>query len=883
MSDEEQDTKAASRVDVGHDLVVGDKHVEINYYVREDDGRFAEAEAHGVDLRRYLDDLLEEVGTIKIPGIRTRAGEALPPEPIEQLYTPLRSKEVRARDMGRVAHAKAQADAQPVPGKRGDDDGESEAQPVTLAELLSEHRHLLLLGQPGAGKSTFSDLVVCMLARDLVGARTPAAAAAAAAANDEKAEDEPALPWRTEYLGLSPERAPPLPALLRVRDLVGVLAREEECGDCRRPDDFGWILRLLAGRTQPTDASVDRGHDVRVQQWRDWLDAEGGDGALLILDGLDEAANTSVHERVVKIIRSACRQWSACRIIVTSRPFGVEGLLVRGHGFHRAEIDDFGPEEIELFVGKWSRAIYARAQKSAGRSARNLVEAIRGREDLRKLARNPVMLTCLCVIHYNGDGKLPHGRARVYRAILDWLLESRAEQRRADGYRDGLVQLALEELAVAMMKGTTRRPGKMATIDLGEAVRAIEASIRRYFPEKTNPEGPRPIGERFLRRECELSSAIEQTADNKLQFWHLTLQEYLVALKMARSDAWRREVDAHLDDRQWDEVIALIPGCMFDAIGPSRVDDLLEMTLDRDEGRGLLAEVKRLINLARVLDPLSAYGYELAPFLDERRTELKIAAMAIFTVEGAAQIPVGLRIAAAEVIGRWGDPRFEEGVDNFVDVPGLSIALGRYPVTVREFQRFIKDKGYERRELWDKDGWAWQQRRNRLQPSRWPRQIEHPTWPVTSVSWHETRAYCQWLVEGCELGVRLPTAAEWQHAATNVGEFPWSRVEAQYEIDEAEIAERRANYNKNVGSPTPVGVYPEGAGSTGHVDLAGNVWEWCDDGPSNTENSRWLKGGSWHSECDTLEATYSVPNWHSLDLVSGYSGFRVVVSREPVV
>ena len=872
MSDEEQETKAPGRVDVDGDLVAGDKNVVNNYYVRGDDGRFAEAEAHGVDLRRYLDDLLEEVGTIKIPGIRTRAGEALPPEPIEQLYTPLRSKEVRARDMGRIAHAEAQAR---VADERGDDDGESEAQRVTLAELLSEHRHLLLIGQPGAGKSTFSDLVVCMLARDLVGPRTPAAA------EDEKAEDEPALPWRTEYLGLSPERAPPLPALLRVRDLVGVLAREEECGDSRRPDDFGWILRLLAGRTQPTDASVDRGHDVRVQQWRDWLDAEGGDGALLILDGLDEAANTSVHERVVKIIRSACKQWSGCRIIVTSRPFGVEGLLVRGHGFHRAEIDDFGPEEIELFVGKWSRAIYARAQKSAGKSARNLLEAIRDREDLRKLARNPVMLTCLCVIHYNGDGKLPHGRARVYRAILDWLLESRAEQRRADGYRDGLVQLALEELAVAMMKGTTRRPGKMATIDLGEAVRAIEAPIRRYFPEKKNPEGPRPIGERFLRRECELSSAIEQTADNKLQFWHLTLQEYLVALRIARSDDWRREVEAHLDDRQWDEVIALIPGCMFDANGPSRVDDLLEMILDRDEGSGLLAEVKRLINLGRALAPLSAYGYELAPFLDERRADLKIEVMAIFTVEGAAQVPVALRIAAAEVIGRWGDPRFEEGVDNFVDVPGLGIALGRYPVTVGEFQRFVQDKGYERREVWDEDGQGWLRQQRRRQPWAWEAQVEHPTRPVFWVSWHEARAYCRWLQGRCGAEVRLPRADEWEHAATPPGgEFPWSKADSESEADGGEIAEHLANYNTNVGGTTPVGVYPGGAGPFGHVDLAGNVWEWCEDGPPDKEDRRWLKGGSWYDERGALAAASRLRHWRDFDNDRG--GFRVLVSREPV-
>ena len=340
MSDEEQEAKVSVRVDVDGDFVAGNKYVKNNYGPRGDE-RYAEAETHRVDLRRYLHDLLEEVGTIKIPGIRTGAGEALSPEPIEQLYTPLRSKEVRAREMGRVA----QADAERLVADEWDeeDGGEPETQRVTLVELFREHRHLLLFGQPGAGKSTFSKLVACMLARDLLGSQAPL-----------PEEDEPSRPWRTEHLGLRPDRPPPLPALLRVRDLVGVLAREEEDGDNRRPDDFGWILRLLARRTQPTDASADRGYDLRVQEWRDWLAAEDGEGALLILDGLDEAANTSVHERVVKIIRSACKEWARCRIVVTSRPFGAEGLLVRDHDFHRAEIDDFGPKEIELFVSKWS-------------------------------------------------------------------------------------------------------------------------------------------------------------------------------------------------------------------------------------------------------------------------------------------------------------------------------------------------------------------------------------------------------------------------------------------------------------------------------------------------------------------------------------------------
>ena len=39
---------------------------------------------------------------------------------------------------------------------------------------------------------------------------------------------------------------------------------------------------------------------------------------------------------------------------------------------------------------------------------------------MRRLATNPVMLTCLCVVHWN-EGRLPEGRSRVYRAVIRFL------------------------------------------------------------------------------------------------------------------------------------------------------------------------------------------------------------------------------------------------------------------------------------------------------------------------------------------------------------------------------------------------------------------------------------------------------------------------------
>ncbi|MGH7435037.1 MAG: formylglycine-generating enzyme family protein, partial [Polyangiaceae bacterium] len=89
--------------------------------------------------------------------------------------------------------------------------------------------------------------------------------------------------------------------------------------------------------------------------------------------------------------------------------------------------------------------------------------------------------------------------------------------------------------------------------------------------------------------------------------------------------------------------------------------------------------------------------------------------------------------------------------------------------------------------------------------------------PINCLTFYEAFAFCAWD------GGWLPTEAEWNYAAAGGAEqrvYPWSRPATSQEID-ARYAVYGEAHTQPVGSRSPFG-----DARWGHVDMAGNVWEW---------------------------------------------------------
>jgi len=158
--------------------------------------------------------------------------------------------------------------------------------------------------------------------------------------------------------------------------------------------------------------------------------------------------------------------------------------------------------------------------------------------------------------------------------------------------------------------------------------------------------------------------------------------------------------------------------------------------------------------------------------------------------------------------------------------------IDKYPITNNQYKKFTTETNY-------------------AEPIFWKNiKFNNPEQPVVGVNWTDAVAYANWA------GKRLPEEKEWEKASrgTDGREYPWGNVKPDQSLAVFDL-------DISKGAPTNVGTHPSGASPFGCYDMAGNIWEWCQEWYTE-EKYRVVRGGSWINHLNILSCSYrscSVP------------------------
>ncbi len=270
------------------------------------------------------------------------------------------------------------------PKRRREPSQDRESKPLTALHAVAKHNPVVLLGDPGSGKSTFVNYLAFRLA--------------AGSANRKTAFD--ARAWPRELADL-------VPIVVVLRDFAAGLDSRDLVGPHSLHDfiDAQLSVQKLEFAKPVLADALDKGR------------------AIVLLDGLDEIPDADARARTRDAVEAFIARYRKSRHIVTCRTLSYQDRRVQLAGATSFQIAPFDREKIHRFIRAW----YAELERIGTLNridAENLGTRLRTsveRVDLRRLAPNPLLLTVMAVVNTH-KGRLPDARALVYRDVIDLLL-----------------------------------------------------------------------------------------------------------------------------------------------------------------------------------------------------------------------------------------------------------------------------------------------------------------------------------------------------------------------------------------------------------------------------------------------------------------------------
>ena len=370
----------------------------------------------------------------------------------------------------------------------------------SAAEVVSQHQKLIVLGKPGAGKTTF----LKHLAIECIEGR------------------------------FEPKR---LPLFINLKQFAE---------DPYQLD----LLSFLSQRHFKSQLSALSAADVEqsLQQLKQVLNAGR---ALLLLDGLDEVSQTN-QDRVLREIRLLSEEFHANQFLMTCRVAAWEYTFEQ---FTEVEIADFDLDQIKTFAYQW--------MKDKPASSADFMQRLANQPRLAELATTPLLLTLLC-LSFESTGSLPSSRSELYQEGTETLLKKWDASRgiHRDQIYKGLSVRRKEDLLSHIALTTFKQ--NQVFFRQRDLVEYLITDYICNLPEASEDPQVLQVDSAAVLNSIEAQHGLlVERAKHCYSFSHLTFQEYFAARELvfnsdSLKDSMAMMVEHYALDRRWREVFLLV-------------------------------------------------------------------------------------------------------------------------------------------------------------------------------------------------------------------------------------------------------------------------------------------------------------------------------------
>lgn len=502
-----------------------------------------------------------------------------------------------------------------------------ESGPIDIQTALLRYPKLVIVGDPGSGKSTFLKYIALILARSFL------------TANSSIALENLCLP---EPL--------PVPIFLSCWDLADFLKQ-------RKHARLNTLVQFIADRLAAYDFSVSA-DDVE-----ELLDSGN---CCLLFDGLDEVPTDAGRAAVSRLLEDCIERYGDNRFVVTSRIRAYTGDTILKGEFTRCDIQPFDVNDRAEFIRNWVALLFRVPPEDvhtegseAAQEFNGLTHGIEASDRIRPLAVNPLLLTVIAIVHWNRK-RLPEQRVDLYDECIDVLLGQRKEAEHIQLSRKVAVLDEQREEQIREERAWVRKRFAeialhiLSQADYDEATKAdvIKLLTPRFIDQgAANAEQAVARAELFLDRQELRSGLLVSRRAQSYRFVHLTFQEYLGAWQLSNMDFDKvtEIIEPRLRLAKWFETLQLLGG-QWAKESDEKANQYIAWLL-KQRGRKITKQAPVVALCANILGDVSGVA-EIKPLT--RRTYEKAVESTLDAFRDGSGVPAKTQLEILEALGKLG-------------------------------------------------------------------------------------------------------------------------------------------------------------------------------------------------------------------------------------